>query len=145
MKRTERHHLKENELERLAMQARETMDARRREVTVAVTVIAIIATGVIGYIVWNQRVEGRAQAMLADALAVESARIGPPAAPGTVNPSLSFPTERERAQAAVAKFKAAADAFPSTDTGIYARYKEAATNMTLGTPADAAKAYQDVV
>jgi TolA-binding protein len=145
MKRTERHHLKENELERLAMQARETMDARRRELTVAVAVIGIIAAGVIGYFVWNQRVEGRAQAMLADALAVESARIGPPAAPGTVNPSLSFPTERERAQAAVAKFKATADAYPSTDTGIFARYKEAAANMMLGASAEAAKAYQDVI
>jgi TolA-binding protein len=95
--------------------------------------------------VWNQRFEGRAQGLVADALAVESARIGPPAAPGTVNPSLRFPTERERAQAAVAKFKAAADAYPSTDTGIFARYKEAATHMTLGASAEAATAYQDVI
>jgi TolA-binding protein len=145
MKRTERHHLKENELQRLAVHARETMDARRREMMAAVAVIAVIAAGAIGYAVWNQRVEGRAHAMLAEAITVEEARIGPPAAPGTVAPSLSFPTERERSQAAAAKFKAAADAYPDSDAGIFARYKQAATNMLLGAPAEAATAYQDVI
>ena len=90
MKRTERHHLKENELERLATQARETIDARRREVIAAAVVIVVIAAGAIGYFAWNERTEGRAHVLLADALAVEEARIGPPAAPGTVAPSLSF-------------------------------------------------------
>ena len=145
MKRTERHHLKENELERLALTARETMDARRRELGIAIAVVAIIGAVAIGYIVWNQRVEGRAQALLAEALTVEEARIGPPAAPGTVNPSPSFPTERERTEAAAAKFKLAADAHPDTDAGVFARYKEAALHMTLGAPDLAAAAYQDVI
>jgi TolA-binding protein len=145
MKRAERHHLKENELERLAIHARETMDARRREIMAALVVVIVIAAGAIGYVVWNQRVEGRAHALLAEALAVEEARIGPPAAPGTVAPTLSFPTERERAQAAVAKFKAAADAYPSSDAGIFARYKQAAANMLLGASADAVTAYQNVI
>lgn len=145
MKRTERHHLKENELQRLALTARETMDARRREMMVALAVIVVIAAGAIGYVVWKQRVEGRAHGLLAEAVAVEEARIGPPAAPGTVAPGLSFPTERERAQAAVAKFKLAADAYPDSDAGIFARYKQAATNMLLGVPAEAATAYQDVI
>ncbi len=145
MKRTERHHLKENELERIALQARETMDARRREVIAAIAVVVVLGAGAIGYVAWRERVEGRADALLAQALAVEEARVGPPAAPGTVSPSLSFPTERERTQAAVAKFKQAADTYPSTDAGIFARYKEAATHMTLGVPAQAATAYQDVI
>jgi TolA-binding protein len=145
MKRAERHHLKENELERLALQARETMDARRKEVMAAVAVLVVVAVGAIGYFAWNQRVEGRAHAMLAEAITVEEARIGPPAAPGTVAPGPSFPTERERAQAAVAKFKAAADAYPDSDAGIFARYKQAATTMLLGTPAEAVTAYQDVI
>jgi TolA-binding protein len=145
MKRTERHHLKENEIERLARQAGETMEARKREVTVAVIAIVIVGAAAIGYFAWHQRVESRAHALLADALAVQDARVGPPAAPGTLSPSLSFPTERERAQAALTKFKAAADAYPSTDAGIFARYQEAATYMTLGTPASAAAAYQEVV
>ena len=58
---------------------------------------------------------------------------------------LYFPTERERAQAALTKFKIAADAYPSTDAGIYARYQEAATWTLLGSPAQAAAAYQQVI
>jgi TolA-binding protein len=145
MKSTERHHLKENEIQRLTLRATETVEARRREIIAAVVVVVIIAAAGIGYFVWRERVDGKAHALLAEALGVEDARVGPPAAPGTPNPSLSFPTERERAQAALTKLKVAADAFPSTDAGIFARYKEAATYMTLGNPALAATAYQDVI
>jgi TolA-binding protein len=89
-------------------------------------------------------VEGRAQALLADALIVQEARVGPPS-DATGAAGLTFPTERERAQAAATKFKAAADAYPTTDAGLFARYQEAATLMTLGNAAEAAKAYQQVV
>ena len=69
MKRTERHHLKENELERLARQAGETMEARKREVTVAVIAIVVVGAAAIGYFAWHQRVESRAHALLAEAMA----------------------------------------------------------------------------
>ena len=58
---------------------------------------------------------------------------------------LSFPTERERAQAVLTKFKIAADAYPSTDAGLYARYQQAASYMTLGQPKEAAATYQQVI
>ena len=76
---------------------------------------------------------------------MHDARVGPPPAPGQPAGGLYFPTERERAQAALTKFKVAADAYPSTDAGIYARYQEAATWMALDNPAQAAAAYQQVV
>jgi TolA-binding protein len=145
MKRTERHHLKENEIKRFALQARETMEARRREVTAAIVALVVIAVAAIGYLAWRERVQSRAHALLADALAVQSARVGPPAAPGTPSPSLSFPTERERAQAVVTKFKVVADAYPSTDAGLFARYQEGAAYMTLHNPASAGAAYQEVI
>jgi TolA-binding protein len=145
MKRTERHHLKQNELERFALQARETMEARRREVTAAIVAAVVIAAAGIGYLAWRERVQSRAHALLAEALSVQSARVGPPAAPGTPSPSLSFPTERERAQAALTKFTAVADAYPSTDAGIFARYQEGAACMTMHNPTAAAAAYQDVI
>ncbi|HWF83595.1 MAG TPA: tetratricopeptide repeat protein [Vicinamibacterales bacterium] len=145
MKRTERHHLKENELERIALQARETVEARRREIIAAAVVLAVVGAAAIGYFVWHDRVESKAHALLAEALAVQEVRVGPPAAPGTPNPTASFPTERDRAQAALAKFKGAADSYPSTDAGIYARYEVAVTEMMLGDPAAAAAAYQTVV
>jgi len=83
---------------------------------------------------------------LADALNVQAARIGTPAAPGTAGAgSLSYLTERERAQAALTKFKAAADAYPSSDAGIYARYQLAGTYMELGQPGSAAAEYQQII
>jgi len=145
MKRTERRHLKENELEALTRQAREAFEARRRETTAIVATVAIVGVLAIGYFAWHERVQTRAHSMLADAVAVTDMRVGPPPANGGPAASPSFPTEQDRAQAALAKFKAAADAYPSTDAGIYARYRQAALLMTLGHPSEAAAAYQQVI
>ena len=61
-------------------------------------------------------------------LPCDEARVGPPPAAGSPAPAgLSFETERAKNQAALTKFKIAADAYPSTDAGIFARYREAAT------------------
>jgi TolA-binding protein len=83
--------------------------------------------------------------MLADAVTVAEARVGPPPAPGTPATGLSFPTEAEKQKAALEKFKAVADQYPSTDAGSFARYREAATQMALGNPKEAAAAYQQVI
>jgi TolA-binding protein len=145
MKRAERHHLKENELRTFAARAAETVEARRREMTVFLAVGVIVVAAAIGYFAWRERVQSKAHALLADAMAVADARVGPPPAPGTPAGGVYFPTERERAQAAVTKFKVAADAYPSTDAGIYARYQQAATTLGLGNAADAATLYQQVI
>ncbi len=142
MKRTERRHLKENELQTLAREARERLESKGRETLAVVVILAVIGVAAVAYFAWHERVQTRAAAMLAAAVAVKEARIGPP---GTQEQGLRFINERERAQAALTKFKAAADAYPSTDDGLYARYQEAATWMALGSPAQAAAAYQQVV
>lgn len=145
MKRTERHHLKENEIEHLARQAREMLGMRKREATVAIAAIVIVGAAVLGYVAWKDRVNSRAEAMLAGALAAIGTRVGPPVAPGTPGAGPSFPTERARSEAALARFKAAADAYPDTDAGILARYRQAATEMTLGNAAQAVTTYQQVI
>ena len=146
MKRAERHHLKENELQTLARQARERFETQRREMTGILVAIGVVGVAIVAYFAWHEHVQSRAHALLAEAIVVQSARVGAPAAPGTAGAgSLSYLTERDRAQAAVAKFKAAADAYPSTDAGIYARYQEAATWNFLGSPAQAIPAYQQVI
>jgi pentatricopeptide repeat protein len=145
MKRAERHHLKENELRNLARHARDTYESKKRETTMTLIAVAAVAVAAIGYIAWRERVQSRAHALLAEAVVVQDARIGPPPAPGQPEAGPRFATERERAQAALTKLKAAADAYPSTDAGLYARYQEGATQMTLGNPAGAAAAYQQVV
>src|SRR4029079_10165902 len=106
MKRTERQHLRDNELRRFALQARDTFESRKREATVGVAAVVVVLAVAIGYFGWRDPTESRADGMLAEALAVQDARVGAPAAPGTPNAGLSFPTEQARAQAALAKFKA---------------------------------------
>jgi predicted negative regulator of RcsB-dependent stress response len=145
MKRTERHHLKENELVQLASRTREAIDARQRELGAVAIGVILVAVAVIGYFAWQSRVEGRAGALLADAVVVSDARVGPPPAPGTPASGPSFPTEREKYEATAAKFKAVADQYPSSDAGLFARYREGATQMALGNTKEAAAAYQQVI
>ena len=142
MKRTERHHLKENELQRLAIQAREALMERTPAMTRAAVAVLVLAVAGLGYYGWREHVQSRAHAMLAEAVATEEAPIttlGSTAAPG------NYATERARLQAAVAKFKAAADAYPSTDAGIYARYQEAVGHVALGNFAGATSGYQELI
>jgi TolA-binding protein len=145
MKRTERHHLKENELVQLAANAREVVEARKSLIVPAAIVVAVIAVLAIGYFAWRARVEARAHTLLAEALVVGEGRIGPPAATGQPSTGLSFNTVRERNQAELTKFKIVADQYPSTDAGIFARYREGTTFMALGTPASAVTSYQQVI
>jgi tetratricopeptide (TPR) repeat protein len=145
MKRTERHHLKENELDRFARQARESVGMRKREATVAIAAIVIVGAAVLGYVAWRDRINSRGEAMLAEAIAISDTRVGAPTAPGTPGAGPSFPTERARYEAALAKFKATADAYPDSDAGVFARYRQAATEMALGNAPQAAAAYQQVI
>jgi hypothetical protein len=146
MKRTERHHLKENELANLAATARETIEGRGQQLTmIAVAVIAIVAL-IGGYVWWSGRGSARADALLADAMKLDDAQIGPPAAPGTPGAGgLRFTTERERHQTALTKFKIVADEYPGTPAGIFARYREASTFMALGSVESAGKSFQMVI
>jgi TolA-binding protein len=145
MKRTERHHLKENELAHLAGAARDAVESRKNLLLPALIAIVVVAAGAIGYFAWRGRVEGRAHTLLAEALIVGDARIGPPAATGQPSTGLSFNTVREKNQAALTKFKVVADQYPSTEAGLFARYREGTTFMALGTPASAVTSYQQVI
>jgi tetratricopeptide (TPR) repeat protein len=145
MKSTERHHLKENELGRLARSARDTVQTRRTETTGLIAIVVVVGALAIGYFGWRDHVQTKAHGLLAEAMAVQDARVGPPPAPGTPSGGLYFPTERERSQAALTKFKIAADAYPSTDAGVYARYQEGATSLALGSTPGAISAYEQVI
>jgi TolA-binding protein len=142
MKRAERHHLKENELQRLALAARHIYIDRKRETTgvlVGALALAVIAGG---YFLWSERRQSRAHGLLAEAIVVQDARVSPPGTPAAAG---TYPTERARMQAAAARFKTAADAYPSTDAGIYARYQEAVDQVALGNVAAATAAYQEII
>jgi TolA-binding protein len=145
MKRAQRQHLKENELQTIARQARDVYEGRKRETTMFVGIAVVVGAIAIGYIAWRERVQSKAHGLLGEAIVVLEAPISPPPAPGSPAQGLRFATERERAQAALTKLKIAADAYPNTDAGLYAQYQEGATYMVLGNPTQAAAAYQLVV
>jgi tetratricopeptide (TPR) repeat protein len=145
MKRTERRHLKENELQVIARQARDAVEGRARQATAIVTAVVVLGAVALGYMAWRDRIASRADAMLAEAATVAETRVGAPIAPGTPGAGPSFPSEQARSQAALAKFKAAADAYPATDAGLFARYQQGTTAMALGNAAEAVQAYQQVI
>ena len=143
MKRAERHHLKQNELERLDPPgAQGALRAHRLRRRASWSRCSWWPVAAIGYYAWRGHVQSRAHGLLAEAIATQEAPIttlGSTAAAG------SYANERARLQAAVAKFKAAADAYPSTNAGSYARYQEAVGQVTLGNLAGATSAYQEVI
>lgn len=142
MKGTERHRLKNNELATLALRVQREVESRPREILYLVVAAAVIGVGVLGYFGWRAGVENRASGALAAATAVLDEPVG--AAEGQA-PAPRFATERARREEVLSSFKAVADDYPSTSAGLLARYREAATVMALGRPADAVPIYQQVV
>jgi TolA-binding protein len=151
MKRSERHHLKENELAQTIARASEIMTTRRREITGAIAAVVILVAAIAGYLLWRSRIEARAGAALAEAVAVSEAPIAPPAAPaqpGTPAPTPppgSYPTEKARLEAALPKFLEVASEYPSTDAGLAARYHAASALAALGKSQEAQTRYQEVI
>src|SRR5258707_15875452 len=125
MRSTDRHKLKENDFAQTVARTRDMVNQRPRETaTIAVAVLAVAL--ILGaFFVWKTSRDGKATTLLATALAVAEAPVvaPPPPAPGSpppLQPPGSFPTERERLQAAPPLLQAAADADPHSDAGLMA-------------------------
>jgi TolA-binding protein len=146
MKRTERRHLKQDELTTQLLHARELVEARKREVTAAVIAVAVVGLAALIYFGWRSHVNGRSETLLAEAQAVEDARVVPPG--GTTNAPAAgptYPSDAARDEAALGRFKAAADAYPSTEAGLFARYRQASILMALNRSGEAMVAYEDLI
>jgi TolA-binding protein len=110
----------------------------------------VILFGGGGYYAWVSNTNAKASGMLADAMAISEARVAPltlptePGKPAPPPPAGTYSTERAKLEAALPKFKAAADTYPGTTSGLAARYLEAGTLVLLGRVADGIAAYQDV-
>src|SRR3990170_3593311 len=114
MKRSERHHLKDNTFA-------SWMAERGRAVGfVAVAVLlAVVAAGAYAY--WRSQEAARADARLTDALATSEAPVVPPAADTQPQPG-TFSTETARLDAALPKFLAVGEEHPGSRAAIPARY-----------------------
>lgn len=154
MKTTERHHLKENELANAIGQAQTWAGGNSSTLLATIAAIVIVGGGVLGYLAWKNNSDNKARVMLAEAMVIEESRVMPPAPPaGTTNDPTAvggqqpgtYPTEQAKLEAALPKFQAAAEAYPSNDAGITARYHIAKDLVALGRFDEAVKAYDQVL
>jgi tetratricopeptide (TPR) repeat protein len=154
MKHSERRHLKDNELAIALQQANEWRTQHQKPLTATLIAIVVVAVAVMGFVAWRNSVDTRARALLAEAMVVHEARVTPPAPPvplgnatpgAPVQPPNTYPTEKAKLDAALPKFLAAADAYPSSDAGQAARYQAAAVLVGLGRFDEAIAQYDRVI
>jgi len=150
MKSIERHKLKENEFARTVAQAREVLDTRKRDITTMLVGLIVLAVAIGGYVWWRQVRSAGANEMLASAIAVYDAPVVPLAAPAPGSPAPlpqagTYATEREKLQAALPKFREAADKYPNTTAGLVARFHLAGVLAALGQYPEAEQRYQEVI
>jgi TolA-binding protein len=154
MKRTERHHLKQDPFAATLQGTYERLDRNRRQITIAVSVVVVVILALGAWVWWRNHTEAQAAGMLAEAMVVADAPVtqapvpdtddGTPAPAPAAQPG-AFPTERARGEAALERFLAAADAHPNRQPGIAARYHAAALLASFGRDAEAAQQYQQVI
>ena len=154
MKTTERHRLKDNELAIALGQAQSWADRNSRTLLATVIVIVVVGGGVLAVTTWRNSTDNRARTMLAEGMVIEEARVMPPAPPaGTTNdPNAlggqlpgTYPTEKAKLEASLPKFQAAADAYPTSDPGVTARYHLAKNLVALGRFDEALPHYDQVI
>jgi len=154
MKTTERHHLKDNELALALGSAQAWAEKNQRALMGTVLLLIVIGAGIAGYAAWSRSTDNKARTLLAEATVIEEARVMPPGPPAgtSTDPTLvpgqapgTYPTEQAKLEAALPKFLAAADAYPSTDSGLTARYHAAANLVALGRFDEAITQYDRVM
>lgn len=153
MKRIERKHLKENELEKTLARAREILEPRAGLVKAAALVLAVVIVAMAGFGIWRQRAQAESERALAEAMVALNAPVVPAGVEGfegvpaaaQISATGTFATEEAKLTAAVPKLKAAADAHPGTPAGIQARYHLAAALSALGRHDEAMAAFDEVV
>ena len=150
MKSIERHKLKENEFARTVAHAREVLDTRKRDLTTALIVLVVAVAAVSGFVWWRQTRDAGANDLLASAIAVYDAPVVPIAAPAPGSPAPlpqpgTFTTEQEKLQAALPKFREAADRYPTSGPGLVAKFHLAGILAALGQYPEAERTFQDVV
>lgn len=140
MKHGERQHLKDNELAIALGHANEFRTRHGRTLVVAIAAVVVVAAAIIGVMMWRGNVDARARALLAEAMVVQEGRVVPPSVDFSTNASPSapvqqpgtYPSERAKLEAALPKFMAAAEEYPSTDAAQTARYNAASILVGLG-------------
>jgi tetratricopeptide (TPR) repeat protein len=136
MRTSERHHLKNNELAIALGQAGEMATRHQRTITMVVAALVLVVAAVGAYFAWRNSIDTRAREVLAQAMVVYEGRVVPPTPTPEGTPPAPqtgmYPSETAKLEAALPKFIAAADAYPSSDPGRTARFHAAAVLSALG-------------
>jgi len=154
MKTTERHHLKDNELAMALTSAQGWVEQNQKNLLALVALVIVVGAGVGAYSMYTRSTDTKARTLLAEAMVIEEARVMPPGPPaGTTNDPTqtlgqapgTYPTQQAKLAAALPKFITAADAHPSSEPGLTARYHAANTLVSLGRFDEATKQYDQVI
>jgi tetratricopeptide (TPR) repeat protein len=149
MKRTERHHLKENDIAEWLLGAKNWYEANSKTVGYVGIAAALALVAVLGTMAFRQMNAGKASSALAEALAIAEAPVLPPAPAEAGKPPVqrpgTFPTDRARLEAALPKLLAVAESYPGSDAGIMARYRAAASLVAIGRTQEGVQRYKEVV
>ena len=136
MKRTERHHLKENEIAHWVLDLKGQFESNRNAITYGAIGLLVIAVAVFGTMAWRSMTASRSAALLAEAMTTAEAPVTPPVAGEKgglpVQPTGTYPSERARFEAALPKFQAVVAAYPGSPSGYIAQYRAAAALIALG-------------
>ncbi|MDA1092686.1 MAG: tetratricopeptide repeat protein [Acidobacteria bacterium] len=161
MRRSERHHLKENAFAVFIGGLRQQLQdvGPTLGVGVAIGVVGLVLYG--GYSWWSERAASQAGLLLATALVVADAPVVPPAPPTPpagedagaeaapeapfVQPAGTYPSVAAKMTEAVPKLLEAAEAYPNTSAGVTARYRAATGLAALGRHNESADQYLQVI
>ncbi|MGE3579510.1 MAG: tol-pal system YbgF family protein [Vicinamibacterales bacterium] len=155
MKHTERQHLKENELAQSLAAAGGVFARSKSTVVTVASVIGVVLIGTVGYAVIRDQRAGAQAEMLSAAMTILEAPVQPPnpavppmdGKPGKMAEQQpgTYPTEEAKLLAAVPKLIAVADAYPTAEAGLLARYRLAQAYVALDKRAEALAAFERVI
>ena len=151
MKTSERQQLKHDEFSETLQQAYSRIEQNRSAVTTVLGILVVVVAIGAGIYWYRSHQSDEAARLLAEGLTITEAQVVPPVQPVPGQPAPppppagSYPSERAKLEAAIPKFEATADQYPSTDAGRFARYRAGAALATLDRTADARAQYQKLV
>ena len=173
MRRSERHHLKENAFAAAIGNLRGQVQRFGRGVTIGLLIVVGCSVVFGGYSWFSSRATAQAGTLLATALAVADAPVMPPQPPSSsadtsddpveagsepteasnsadalgefTQPAGTYPSLEAKMVEALPRLLEAANAYPTTGPGITARYRAAAALAALGRHEEASAQYQQVI